>query len=233
MNTPRKIKEKITQLINSSYSTISSLISKSEINNDISEMSDNISDYSILELSTDKPVSHSKNKFIISKSHYNSLQNEISELSKITENKSKKEEEYKKLLLDFENTINYVTEKTDGKEISVLENIVSEKLQTIEELRTELKNCENYQKNLKRQIRVLEKDLRRSEERANAYMEIAQEKIEEEKKRGNEIVDEKNKEIDKIKEENEKVNKKLEKRNLEVVELIEYLKIVINETKKR
>ncbi|KAF7684438.1 hypothetical protein TCON_0379 [Astathelohania contejeani] len=155
----------------------------------------------------------------------------IKKLEEELEESWKKEMEYKKLLKDFDSTINYIVDKEETNNIDYLKNEIDEKSKCIDNLNQEIQRHIGNDKRLKEHIKCLERDLINSQERLEAFIFIGQEKM-----------DNANAELEALKIElieankrNECMQRKIEELNSivknkskENVEIAEYCKYLLN-----
>lgn len=122
--------------------------------------------------------SFSGDSIIIERSEYEKIKHNLETLKNENKESKNKEDEYKRLLSDFDTTLSFILEKDERENFSPLKKTLKEKERLIEQLNMKLDRYERNSKKLKEHLACLEKDLINSEERLQAYKSIAMEKIE-------------------------------------------------------
>ncbi|KAG0440041.1 hypothetical protein DMUE_2027 [Dictyocoela muelleri] len=112
---------------------------------------------------------------ILPKEEYEEMQSQLKSLHEEVSMNKRKEDEYKKLLMDFDNTISFMMSKNNSN--GLLESVIREKNDKIKLLSDELEKYKINEEKLKGHVVILQNDLLRAEERANAYKDLAKEKI--------------------------------------------------------
>jgi hypothetical protein len=257
MDTPKRITKKIAKCIANSFTQISSFIGHNSNLNDQEFYSPTASPEETLNLSENnviltsfesngskktilfdesmdwsKTMSSTNNSIILEKSDYKKIKEHVKSMECEIRDSKIKEDEYKKLLIDFDNTISYIIEREEENNTDALKQLIKEKMKCIEKLNCEIDKYVVSEKRLKDHIKSLERDLINSEDRAEAYRCIAQEKIDvaileaEKLKSYYEFERSKNAILGKRVDELEKI---VAQRCGENIELIEYCKILLED----
>ncbi|EOB13325.1 hypothetical protein NBO_81g0018 [Nosema bombycis CQ1] len=162
---------------------------------------------------------------VLKKSDYEKICSELS-LARLQANNSRiKEKEYKKDLIEMNNTLSYLinkNEKVNGNKTIKVSDIC---------LENDLNRLRSAEQRLKAHIKALQRDLFDAESKAESFKEMAFEEINKHKEEIKALKEE----IKELKNQNEKnLNLKeraegtVEKRSEECVELIEYIKILMD-----
>jgi chromosome segregation ATPase len=167
---------------------------------------------------------------VLKKSDYEKICSELS-LARLQANNSRiKEKEYKKDLIEMNNTLSYLINKNEeGNNNTIV--LGPSKVNNNFCLENDLNRLRSAEQRLKAHIKALQRDLFDAESKAESFKEMVFEEINKHKEEINKLKEE----IKELKNQNEKnLNLKeraegtVEKRSEECVELIEYIKILMD-----
>lgn len=222
MDTSKKLSRKIYDIISDSLSEIGSFISRTEEFHSPKNQSSDQKDGSFSQPFDQSLELRENETVILGKDEYNKLKMDLSVMGESLQNSSKQNEEYKKLLLDYDKTMSCILEKEESMNVEVLSKKLDEKEEAIKKLEHELGSYKDREESLKNYTEAMQKDLEKALERAELYKMFGKEKIKElecEKDRMIEVERQKNDELcTRINE----LMKVVEERSADNMELIEY-----------
>ncbi|KAG0419503.1 Transforming acidic coiled-coil-containing protein 2 [Dictyocoela roeselum] len=166
---------------------------------------------------------------VLPKEEYDEMQSQIYSLQEEISINKQKEDEYKKLLIDFDSTMSSLMTKKPQN--GLLENVIMEKNKKIELLTDELDRYKINEDKLRNHLSILEKDLLRAEERANAYKILAKEKIDSVNKENENIFkmyESERENVEFLKFQVDELFKKLTDKTQETDEVVKYCRDLLN-----
>lgn len=222
MDQSKKITRKLYDIISDSLSEIGSFISRNDEFHSPKDQSDGHKDNSFSQPFDQSLELRESETVMLSKDEYTKLKSDLSVLEESLHSSSKQNDEYKKLLLDYDATMTYILEKEESMNAEALSRKLEEKEETLKNLEAELKGYKEREACLKNYIDAMQKDLEKALERAELYKIFGKEKIKE-------LEDEKDRMIEAERQKNDELcvridelMKVVEERSADNMELIEY-----------